>query len=222
MANTVTVKSPVKNKLRKSNFRLLFFLFFDTIIIEVVQVNNTADKKDIFYIAVLILTFIAVIVGATFAIYSFIFSQKEGTSAVYTGTLSIEYLSGEIINCNLLYPTEKPNINTEKNVYKNKFRVTNTGSLDSLLTIKVDINKNEFSNKTLKYSLYNSEETEVAEGYIEGKSSSTIAGNITLKNNETENYTLMIWIAENGENQNQEMKKNLTGLIRVDANQKID
>ena len=68
--------------------------------------NNTADKKDIFYIIVLILTFITVIVGATFALYAFIFSQKEGTSAVYTGTLSIEYLSGNIINCNLLYPTE--------------------------------------------------------------------------------------------------------------------
>ena len=65
--------------------------------------NNTADKKDIFYIIVLILTFITVIVGATFALYAFIFSQKEGTSAVYTGTLSIEYLSGNIIKVNDKY-----------------------------------------------------------------------------------------------------------------------
>lgn len=184
--------------------------------------NNTADKKDIFYIVVLILTFITVIVGAAFALYTFIFSQEEGTSAVYTGTLSIEYLSGEIINCNLLYPTEKPDINTEKNVYKNNFKVTNTGSLDSLLTIEIEINQNEFSNKTLKYSLYNKDENELSEGYIEGKNSSTIASNIALKNNETEEFTLVIWIEETGENQNEEMKKNLTGLIRVDAAQKID
>lgn len=184
--------------------------------------NKTADKKDIFYIIVLVLTFITVIVGATFALYALIFSQKEGSSAVYTGTLSIEYLSGNIINCNLLYPTEKPDFETEKNVYKNKFKVTNTGSLDSLLEIIVDINQNEFSNRTLKYSLYNQEGEEVSEGYIEGQTKSTIASNIYLENNNTEEFVLIIWIEENGQNQNQEMKKNLTGLIRVDASQKIE
>ena len=184
--------------------------------------NNTANKKDIFYIIVLLLTFITVVVGATFAIYTHIFSQEEGTSAVYTGTLSIEYLSGEIINVNLLYPTEKPTIETTKNIYKNNFRVTNTGSLDSLISIEIEINKNEFSNKTLKYSLYDSEEKEIAEGYIEGRLSATLANNIILENNKTEEYTLLIWIAENGENQNKEMKKSLYGLIKVDAAQKID
>lgn len=184
--------------------------------------NNTANKKDIFYIVVLILTFITVIVGATFAIYAFIFSQKEGTSAVYTGTLKIEYLSGEIISFNLLYPTEKPNLDTEENVYKNNFKVTNTGSLDSVITITIKIDQNEFSNRTLQYSLYNNEGNEITEGYIEGKISSTVASNIVLKNNESADYTLMIWIAENGENQNEEMRKSLTGSILVEAAQKID
>ena len=184
--------------------------------------NNTANKKDFFYIIVLILTFITVIVGATFALYTFIHSQKEGTSAVYTGTLSIEYLSGEIISFNLLYPTEKPSMDTEKNVYKNNFKVTNTGSLDSLIDIEIEIRENEFSNKTLRYSLYNGENEEVAEGYVEGITNSKIASNVNLKSNETAYYTLLIWIAENGENQNKEMKKTLTGLIKVDAAQKID
>lgn len=184
--------------------------------------NNTANKKDIFYIIVLILTFITVIIGATFALYTFIFSQKEGSSAVYTGTLSIEYLSGKIISFNLLYPTEKPSLDTEKNVYKNNFRVTNTGSLDALINITIDINKNEFSGETLRYSLYNGEGTEVAEGYIEGINNATIVSNILLKGNQKVDYTLLIWIAENGQNQNQEMKKTLTGLIRVDAAQKTN
>lgn len=184
--------------------------------------NNTAGKKDFFYIIVLILTLITVIVGATFALYALIFSQKEGTSAVYTGTFSIEYLSGNIIDCNLLYPTEKPTLETEKNVYKNKFRIKNTGSLDSKLEIIIDINNNEFSNKTLKYSLYNEASEEIADGYIEGKISAKLASNIELDNNMTEEYTLIIWIAENGQDQNKEMKKNLTGLIRVDASQKIE
>ena len=183
--------------------------------------NNTANKKDIFYIIVLILTFITVIVGATFALYALIFSQEEGTSAVYTGTLSIEYLSGNIINFNLLYPTEKPTLETEKNVYKNTFRVTNTGSLDSLLEIGIDIKQNEFSNRTLMYTLYNKDNEEIADGYVEGSRNSNLAKEIELKSNEVQEFTLLIWIAENGENQNKEMKKNLTGLIRVDASQKI-
>lgn len=184
--------------------------------------NNTADKKDIFYIVVLILTFITVIIGATFALYAFIFSQEEGTSAVYTGTLSIEYLSGEIIKFNRLYPTEKPSITETENVYSNNFRVTNTGSLDSVLTILIDIKENQFSNNTLKYSLYNKDKIELAEGYIEGKKTVTLANNIVLKNNTTEEYKLIVWIAETGENQNKEMKKTLSGVIQVDAAQKID
>ena len=184
--------------------------------------NNTANKKDIFYIIVLILTFITVIVGATFALYTFIFSQEEGTSAVYTGTLQIDYLSGQIISFNLLYPTEKPTLETEKNVYKNNFKVTNIGSLDSIITIAIDINQNEFSDETLKYSLYNSQGEEVAEGYIEGTTSAPLASNIILENNTSADYTLLIWLAENGENQNNEMKKTLTGLIRVDATQKTN
>lgn len=184
--------------------------------------NNTANKKDMFYVIVLILTFITVIIGATFAIYSLIFKQKEGTSAVYTGTLSIEYLSGNIISCNYLYPVEKPTLENETNVYKNNFRVKNTGSLDSLLKIEIDINQNEFSNATLMYTLYNEEEKELSEGYVEGRKTVTIASNILLENNTTAEFILVIWIKENGQNQNKEMKKNLTGLIRVDASQKID
>lgn len=185
--------------------------------------NNTANKKDIFYIIVLILTFITVVVGATFALYAFIFSQEEGTSAVYTGTFSIKYLSGDKINFHLLYPTEKPTIDTVENVYKNSFEVTNTGSLDGVIEkIVIEINKNEFSNKTLRYSLYDKADEEISEGYIEGNTEATIASNLEFKNNETEKYTLLIWIEETGKNQNEEMKKKLIGTIRVDAVQKKD
>ena len=45
---------------------------------------------------------------------------------------------------------------------------------------------------------------------------------ISLENNVTQEFNLVIWIADNGQNQNDEMKKNLTGKIRVDASQKIE
>ena len=231
MANILTVQLQVKNKLIKSNLRLLFFVFFDTIIIEVVQLNNTANKKDIFYLVVLLLTFITVIVGATFALYAFVFKQEEGASAVYTGTLSIQYLSGEIISPHSMYPIEKPTIDTEKNVYKNEFKVTNHGSLNCLLDIKIEIKDNTFpyddKKKTgpLKYSLYNSNGGELSEGTIDNKSEIfTIADNITLEHNDFESFTLIIWI-QNDPDKNQIKDVNgkiLTGRIRVDAIQKVD
>lgn len=183
--------------------------------------NTTASKKDFFYIIVLILTFITVVIGATFAIYSLIFSHEEGSSSVYTGTLSIEYLSGEIINCNLLTPMEELILEDESNIYKNKFRVRNIGSLDSKISIVLEINTNEFSNETIMYSLYDDEGL-LAESFLEGSNELVLSRNIDLLHDETKNYTLIIWLKENGENQNKEMRKDLIGQIRVDASQKID
>ena len=182
--------------------------------------NTTANKKDFFYIVVLILTFITVIIGATFAIYSLIFSHKEGTSAVYTGTLSIEYLSGDIIKFNFLKPVEELDLESNLNMYKNEFKVTNTGTLDSLLSVILEINVNEFSNETLMYSLYDDNGL-ILQDFLEGKNEITIAKNIVLENDTTKNFTLFIWLKENGENQNEEMRKNLVGQIRVDASQKL-
>lgn len=184
--------------------------------------NNTADKKDLFYIIVLILTLVAVIVGATFAAYYFLHRQEEGSSAVYTGTLSIEYLSGNIIDCHLLTPTTPPTYEETENIYKNNFKVTNTGSLESLITVNVDVNKNEFSDNVLMYKIFNDEGKELQTGNFNGVGQKELASKILLPSNSTVEYTLMIWIKETGINQNQEMKKQLTGTIKVDANQKID
>lgn len=182
--------------------------------------NTTANKKDFFYIIVLILTFVTVIIGATFAIYSLIFSHKEGSSAVYTGTLSIEYLSGDIIKFNFLKPMEVLSLEDNKNVYKNQFKVTNTGTLDSLLSVILEIKVNEFSDETLMYSLYDDTGL-IMEDFLEGTNEITLAKNVILENDTVKNFTLVVWLKENGENQNEEMRKNLVGQIRVDASQKI-
>lgn len=321
--------------------------------------NNTANKKDIFYIIVLILTFITVVVGATFALYVYFHQDEEGASAVYTGTFQIDYLSGDKINFYDLTPREKPTIDDKENVYKNNFKVTNTGSLNGEATIYIDINENDFElDDTLKYALYkkkkvekneyteeknkyskeiiedfkdliptmrigdeitsnsvylyaniegyeseketetpfcnfyrstsldgkfelvtdwqipclgdigildenlksgttyyykakvvggnnysevvsvttlkennenndnkeNSEDfEEIIEGYIDNNSKEvTIASNLEFNSNKTEEYTLLIWIEENGEDQSKDMKKNLRGRIRVYAIQDKD
>lgn len=187
--------------------------------------NQTANtqKKDMFYVIVLILTLITVIIGAAFAAYYFLHSQKEGSSAVYTGTLQIEYLSGNIISYNSIYPITNPKYDDTDNVYKNNFRVKNTGTLDSIIRIDAIINKNEFSDETLYYKLYNSSKEEIATGPIsEGNGEKQIIEKLELPAKTEEEYTLIIWLKENGKNQNREMKKVLSGLLEVNANQKIE
>ena len=180
------------------------------------------NRKDFFYIVVLILTFITVVVGMAFAIYTWIFSQEEGSSAVYTGTLSIEYLSGNIIDFNLLIPNTKPTFNTKKNVYRNDFRVTNTGSLNGVVSVSVDIESNSFSNNSLKYILFDSDGNELASDFLNGTGDITIINNIVLESNQTENFVFIIWLNENDEVQNNEMEKTLVGAIDVNASQQRD
>lgn len=184
--------------------------------------NNTANKREFFYVVVLILTFITVIVGATFAIYALIHRQEEGTSAVFTGTFSIEYLSGEIIDFHYMEPMDVPDLTTTDNIYRNNFRVANKGSLDSAISVIIEMNKNEFSDQFVRYALYNGAEEMVADGYLEGNDDITLAGNIVLESGKIENFVLLIWLEENGEDQNSEMNKSLTGQVVVEALQKLD
>lgn len=184
--------------------------------------NSTTGKKDVFYIIVLVLTFVIVLIGATFAIFTYLRSQEEGSSAVYTGTLSIEYLSGNIINISLLYPTYEPNFSETNNVYRNTFKVSSTGSLDSYIDINLNLKENEFSDATLMYNLYDSYGTTLSNGILYGNGNKQIASGILLENGDVNEYVLMIWLNENNENQNEEMRKTLTGFIEVDASQKIE
>ena len=183
--------------------------------------NSKSEKKDLFYVIILILTLLVVIVGITFAAYYFLHRQEEGSSAVYTGTLSIEYLSGNIIKVKSMYPREAPELTDTDNIYKNNFRIVNTGSLDSLINVALDITENDFSDEILKYKLFDSSGQEVVQGDVKGTGDISIATNIDFPSNAEVNYSLVIWLNENGENQNEDMKKELAGIIKVDANQKI-
>ena len=178
------------------------------------------NKKDFFYIIVLILTFITFVVGMTFAIYSWIFSQKEGSSAVYTGTLSIEYFSSNIVNFNSLYPIKKPSYDSTENVYKNDFRVTNTGSLDGIVQVVIDVSKNQFSDNVMKYLLYNSDKEELISGYLNGEDNIILIDKMLIENNSSERFMLIIWLNESDDNQNSEMRKTFIGTIEVNASQK--
>ena len=91
-----------------------------------------------------------------------------------------------------------------------------------ILTVFVDINKNEFSDDTIMYKLYNEDKEELIKGVFSGTGEKEIASNVILESEKEVDYTLVVWLKETGDNQNEEMRRTLTGKIRVEANQKID
>ena len=184
--------------------------------------STTKQKKDFFYIIILLLTLVVVIVGATMAAYYFLKQQKKGGSNVYTGTLTISYLSGELIKVDSLYPIFNASYDTQKDVYRNNFQVENTGTLDSVISVIMTVTKNEFSDNVVLYKLYNGDKEEISSGSLNGTGSIDVATNVILESQKTVDYTLIIWLKDTGFNQNEEMRKSLTGRIKVDANQKID
>ena len=121
------------------------------------SINN---KKTIYYIISLFLTLLIFVAASTFAYFSAVASRKKDSTKIYTGTVMINYHQGDIIKGENIVPgsdfgngAKEPNINTEHNVYKNNFSVSNSGSLDSKLDINIDININEFSHNILRYRL---------------------------------------------------------------------
>ena len=166
--------------------------------------NINEEKKNFFYIILMILTLITVIIGAAFAIYTFLHSQKEGSTNVL----------------NNIHPIYNPTINSVDDVYRNTFKITNTGTLDGVLRINVEIRINEFTANALKYKVFSSEGNELTTGNVPSEGDIEIINNVLLPSESTLELTLLIWLEETGENQNIEMHKTLLGSVRANISQK--
>ena len=79
--------------------------------------ENSNDKKNFFYIVILILTLITMIVGITFALYSLMASQKKDNTILYTGKLELNFIDGIYIDNPTLFPRNVPSVNDYDNVY---------------------------------------------------------------------------------------------------------
>lgn len=182
---------------------------------------NSKSKNDVFYLIVLLLTMITMIVGITFTYYGLIASEKEDSTRVQTGTLSINYIDGKTIDTYTLMPINEPNLNTEYSVYKKKFAVSSDGTLDQTLDIYIKVTENGFANNALKYTLYDSTNKKIATGSIPSESGAKVlmASDIYLKSNDTEEFTVLIWLQENNENQDYEKGKTFIGGFDITANQ---
>lgn len=181
---------------------------------------NSKSKNDVFYLILLILTMIIMVVGITFTRLAMLAKEDDDSTKVQTGSIAIDYIDGKNINSDggILLPRYEPNINEDYAVYKKRFFIQSSGTLDQNLAIYINISKNEFKNNVLRFSLYNSEKGKIGMGMIPS-SGKFLIGEDYLKSNMTNEYTLVIWLNENGTNQNDEMGKRLVGGFDIDASQ---
>mgnify|MGYP004469905641 CR=1 FL=1 len=179
------------------------------------------SKNDIFYLIVLVLTMITMIIGITFTYFSFIAKEKDDSTKVQTGSIAINYIDGIAINSNGLIPRKEPLLEESYAVYKKRFAVSSSGTLDQTLDIYIKVIKNEFLNNNLKFALYNSNGSKISSGSIPTRDKDKvllISGDI-LKTNSTNSYTVVMWLNDDGTNQNYEMSNSFVGGFSIDAQQ---
>lgn len=183
--------------------------------------SRSKNKNDIFYLILLILTMITMIIGVTFTYFAMIAKEKEGSTRVQTGFLSINYIDGMTIDTYALLPIDEPTINTKYSVYKKKFSVKSDGTLDQTLDLYITVTENTFADSSLKFALYDSSNNKIATGSIPSEKGSKVlmTSGIPLKSNNTKDFTVLIWLQENNQNQDYEQGKNFTGGFDITATQ---
>lgn len=183
--------------------------------------SKSENKKDIFYLILLILTMITMIIGVTFTYFSLIAKEKDDSTRVQAGSLSINYIDGKAIDTYSLLPIEEPNLNTTYSVYKKQFSVSSDGTLDQTLDLYIKVNDNSFGNNALKFALYDSSNSKIATGYIPSQKDEKVlmASDVYLKSNSTKNFTVLIWLQENYQNQNSQQDKIFIGGFDITATQ---
>lgn len=183
------------------------------------MIENSNEKKKLFYMIVLLLTLITMIIGATLAYLNLVGSQKEEGTILYTGTVKINYIDGKYIDNPELLPMSNVDYNTKNNVYRNNFAITSTGTLDQTISIDMEITKNEFNEKSLKYIVYSENGNQLSTGYVPKTGIINLANNMFLGHGETAHYTIIIWWLNTNYDQNNEMGSVISGKINASAKQ---
>lgn len=183
------------------------------------MMESSESKKSLFYMIVLILTLITMIIGATLAYFSLLDSQKEEGTVLYTGKLEINYIDGVYMKNPELIPTKNPNYNTYKGVYRNRFSVASSGTLEQTISIDLEVAKNEFIQNSIKYAIYNDKGQHLSRGTVPQDGKVTMASNMYLAATGTATYTLIIWLDNTGYNQNSEMGKSIVAKININSKQ---
>ena len=104
-------------------------------------------------------------------------------------------------------------------MYRNRFGITSTGTLDQTISIDIDITTNEFPENVLKFVVYSENGNQLATGNVPKSGNINLANNIFLGHGETAYYTVIIWWPSTDYNQEVEMGSVIAGRINATAKQ---
>ena len=159
------------------------------------------------------------IVGITFTYFSFLSREKEDSTRVVAGTLAINYIDGDVINSTGLIPCNEPSINSNFGVYKKRFSVRSSGTLDQNLDIFIKVDRNDFEEGNLRYAIYDDNNSKIGTGVLPKSGSVMIASSDYLLNNSTNNYMVIIWLQNINVDQGYEVDSLFVGSFDITANQ---
>lgn len=181
------------------------------------------SSKDIFYLVILIISLIIMVSSVTIAYFALVASQNKDDTKIYTGSLVINFIDGQIINSPKFIPRNEPNtIDDIENCYVSNFEVESAGSLDQTIDIYMEIINNEFDRNAIKYVLFDEFGNKLTTGAIADASQVYISSGEYLASGETKKYTLMLYLEETGVNQDDQQGKKLKINLGVDAIQSIE
>lgn len=175
------------------------------------------------HIVILIIVLVIMLLGVTYGYFFLLVSSEEDSTELYTGTLIANYEQGEIIYDQAFYPRSEPvDMYDLDYAYFNNFTVSNTGTLDGIMQINLYVSKNGFTEGALRYSLYNAAGIRVITGAVPLGERATLLDNVRINSQQTAKYTLVIWLHENGQQQNKNEDQRLTAAVAVDLVQYIE
>lgn len=206
---------------------LHFSFFFDTIILgdrmKTVKKQKEMSSKDIFYLVILFISLIIMVSSVTIAYFALVASQETDDTKIYTGSLVINFVDGQIINNPKFIPRSEPNnIEDIENCYVSNFEVKSTGSLDQTIDIYMEVVNNEFDRNAIKYVLFDEFGNKLTNGSIADAGQVYISGSEFLASGETKKYTLMLYLEETGNNQDNQQGKKMNITLGVEAIQTIE
>jgi len=174
-------------------------------------------KEKILIIFYLIMIFFLGI-GMTFSYYLLADSAQKDSTRVYSGTLDISYIQGNQVTTEKLQPIPEPEFDSYKDIYRNRFTVSTSGTLEQTVQIGFDISKNEFSNNSLRYAFYTGQGEKISSGYL-NDGFVTFVDNLYFTENESREYVLLIWLEEKPIDQSEQQGCKLYGKIHVNSKQ---
>ena len=176
------------------------------------------SKREIFNLCIYLLVIFFIGIGVTFSYFALVAEADKDSTRIYAGKMDINFIQGNDVSTDVMFPIKEPNFNTTRNVYRNRFGISTKGTLEQAVTINFITTLNEFENDSIKYALYSSSGNKLATGYL-NQENNILVDNLYFKDNENREFVLLIWLDDNNKNQNLEQEKKLTGTIVVNSTQ---